>query len=121
MVCLLQPTNTNRERETDTKKMKIWWNFQFNYSGNLEVLCIKSPQKFHKIVAHKIHRAPTEFFQRHKESDSLWLLNSPEIGQKVCSENIHEPKQKEKKLFENYLTGVCRIFIMINSLQTPVK
>ena len=63
MVCLLQPTNTNRERETDTKKMKIWWNSQFNYSGNLEVLCIKSPKKFHKILAHKIHRAPTEFFR----------------------------------------------------------
>ena len=26
--------------------MKIWSNFQFNYIGQLEVLCIKSPKKF---------------------------------------------------------------------------
>ena len=37
-------------------------------------------------------------------------------GQMVCLEKIHQPKPKEKELFENYLTGVCRIFIMINSL-----
>ena len=42
--------------------MKIWWNFQFNYSGKLEVLCIKSPKKVHKILVHKIQQAPTEFF-----------------------------------------------------------
>ena len=71
-------------KETDTEKMKIWWNFQFNCSGKLEVLCIKSPKKFHKILAHKIHQAPNEFFLRHCESECLWLLNSPETGKKVC-------------------------------------
>ena len=45
-----------------TDKMKIWWNFQFNYSGKLEVLCIKSPKKFHKMLAHKIHQAGLSFF-----------------------------------------------------------
>ena len=88
--------------------MKILWNFQFNYSGKLEVLCIKSPKKFHKILAHKIHQAPNEFFFRHYcESDCLWLLNSPETGKMVCLEKIHQPKPKERKLFENYLTGAC--------------
>ena len=41
---------------------------------------------------------------------------SPETGKKVCLEKIHQPKSKEIKLYENYLTGVCKIFIMINSL-----
>ena len=86
--------------------MKIWWNFQSNYSGKLEVLCIKSPKKVHKILVHKIRQA----------SECLWLLNSPEIGKKVCLEKIHQPKPKERKLFENYFTGVCKIFMMINSL-----
>ena len=45
--------------------MKIWWNCQFNYSGKLEILCIKTPKKSHKILAHKIHQAATEFFVRH--------------------------------------------------------
>ena len=67
----------NRHRENE-----IWWNFQFNYSGKLEVLCIKSPKKFHKILVHKIHQAPTEFFLRHCESECLWLLNSPEAGKR---------------------------------------
>ena len=96
--------------------MKIRWNFQFNYSGKLEVLCVKSPKKVHKILVHKIQQALTEFFLRHCESECLWLLNSPETGKKVCLEKIHQPKPKESKLiFENYFTGVCKIFIMINS------
>ena len=96
--------------------MKIWWNFQFNYSGKLEVVCIKSPKKFHKILVHKIHQASTEFFLRHCESECLWLLNLPETGKKVCLEKIHQPKLKERTLFENYLTDVSEKFIMINSL-----
>ena len=47
---------------SDTEKKKIWWNFQFNYSGKLKVLCIKSGEKIHKILTHKIQQAPTEFF-----------------------------------------------------------
>ena len=70
----------------------------------------------HKILVHKIQQAPTEFFLRHCESECLWLLNSPETGKKVCLEKIHQPKPKERKLFENYFTDVCKIFIMINSL-----
>ena len=31
-------------------------------------------------------------------------------------EKIHQPKPKERKLFENYLTDICKIFVMINSL-----
>ena len=96
--------------------MTIWWNFQFNYSGKLEVLCIKLLRKFHNILVHKIQQAQTELFLRHCESECLWFLNSPETGKKVCSEKIHQPKPKERKLFENYFTGVCKIFIMINSL-----
>ena len=96
--------------------MKIRCNFQFNYSGKLAVLCIKSPKKVHKILVHKIQQALAEFFLRHCESECLWLLNSPETGKKVCLEKIHQPKPKESKLiFENYFTGVCKIFIMINS------
>ena len=72
-------------------------------------------KNFTKILAHKIHQAPTEFFLRHCESGCLWLLNSSETGKKVCLEKIHQPTPKEK-VFENYLTGVCKIFIMINSL-----
>ena len=33
-----------------------------------------------------------------RESERLWLLNSPETGKKVCSERIHQPKPKERKL-----------------------
>ena len=97
--------------------MKIWWNFQFTYSGKLEFLCIKSPKKFHKILVHKIQEAPTELFLRHREC--LWFLNSPKTGKKVCLEKIHQPKLKERMLSENYFTGVCKIFIMINSLSLP--
>ena len=43
-------------------------------------------------------------------------LNSTEKGKKVCLEKIDQPKPNERKLFENYLTGICKIFIMINSL-----
>ena len=82
--------------------MKIWWNFQFNYSDKPEVLCIKSPKKFHKILAHKIHQAQTDFFLRHWESECLWLLNSPDTGKRLCAEKIDQPKPKERKLFENY-------------------
>ena len=56
--------------------------FQFNYSGKLEVLCIKSAQKIQKILAHKIRQAPTEFFLIQRESERLWLLGSPELRQK---------------------------------------
>ena len=90
--------------------MKIWRDFQFNYSDKLEVLCINSPKKFHKILAHEIHQALTESFLRHCESECLWLLNSPETGKKVCSEKIHQPKPKARNFFENYLTSVCKIF-----------
>ena len=76
----------------------------------------KVPKKFHRILAHEIHQALTEFFLRHSESECLWLLNSPETGKKVFLEKIHQPKPKERKLFENYSRGVCKIFIMINSL-----
>ena len=89
VICFQEPT-------------EIWWNCQFNYSGKLQVLCIKSPKKFHKILAREIHQAPTEFFLRHSESECLWLLNSPETGKKVFLEKIHQPKPKERKLFENY-------------------
>ena len=57
-----------------------------------------------------------EFFLRHCESQCLLLLNSPKTGKKVSLEKIHRPKPKERKLFENYLTGVLKIFIMVNSL-----
>ena len=62
------------------------------------------------------HQAPTEFFLRHCESEHLWLLNSPKTGRKVSLEKIHQPKPKERKLFENCLTGVSKVFIMVNSL-----
>ena len=84
-------TRTNRN---------LVWNFQFSHSGKLQVLCIKLPKKFHEILAHEIHQAPTEFFLRHSESECLWLLNSPEKGKKVCLEKIHQPKPKERKLFD---------------------
>ena len=96
--------------------MKIWWNFQFNYSDKLKVLCMKSPKKFHKILVHKIHQAPTEFFLRHCESKRLCLLNSPETGKKVCLEKDSPTKAERKKLFEIYLTDICKIFILLNSL-----
>ena len=88
--------------------MKIRWNFQFNYSGKLEVLCIKSPKKVHKILVHKIQQALTELFLRHCESECLWLLNSPETGKKVCLEKIHQPKPKESKL---YLKIILLVFV----------
>ena len=72
-------TNIKRNRHRETK---IWLNFQFNYYGKLEVMCVKSPKKFHKILAHKIHQAPTESFLRHWEIECLWLLNLPETGKK---------------------------------------
>ena len=58
---------------------------------------MKSARKIHKILAHKIHQAPTDFFLRHRESECLFLLNSPEKGKKVCLERIHQPKSKERK------------------------
>ena len=43
--------------------MKIWWNFQFNYSvATGSPVHIESPKTFHKILAYKIHQAPTQFF-----------------------------------------------------------
>ena len=92
-------TNIKRNRHRETK---IWLDFQFNYNGKLEVMCVKSPKKFHKILAHKIHQAPTESFLRHWENECLWLLNLPETGKKVCLEKIHQPKLEERKLLENY-------------------
>ena len=47
-------------------------------------------------------------------------LNSPETGKKVCLEKIHQPKPKERKLFENYLTSVCKIFILIKNKQFTI-
>ena len=32
-----------------------------------------------------------------RQSERLWLLNSPEMGKKGCSERIHQPKPKERK------------------------
>ena len=93
-----------------------YWLIKFNYNGKLEVLCIQSPKKIHEILAHKIHQALSEFFLRYWENECLWLLNSPETGKKVCLEKIHQPKPKDRKSFENYLTGVCKILIMISSL-----
>ena len=62
--CLLRINKYQQKNRvlSDTKKMKICWNFQFNYSGKLEVLCRKSAQKIHNILAHEIHQTPTEFF-----------------------------------------------------------
>ena len=104
-----QQIPTEKKVLSDTEKTKIWWNFQFNYSGKLGVLCIKSAQKIHKLLAHKIHQGLTEFFMRHRESECLWLLDSPNLGQKVCLERIQQPKMKERK------------FIIMKILQTRVK
>ena len=82
---------------SDTEKMKIWWNFQFNYSCKQKVMCIKSAQKIHKMLGHKIQQAATELFLRHRESECLWFLNSPETDKRVCLEKIHQPKPKEIK------------------------
>ena len=56
--------------------------FSIQLQWQTRILCMKSPKKFHKILAHKIHQAPIEFFLRHRESECLWLLGSPELGQK---------------------------------------
>ena len=94
---------------SDTEKMKIWWNFQFNYSGKLEVLCIKSAQKILKILDQKIHQAPTEIFLIHRETECLWHLGYQNSGKKNCLERIHQPKPKERQ------------FIIMKILQTRVN
>ena len=76
----------------------LWWDFQFNYSGKLEVLCINSAAKIHKILRiHKIHQAQTEVFLRRWES--LWLLNSPEIGKKSLFRKDSPTKAEKKRIY----------------------
>ena len=78
VVCLLIINKYLQRKRVLSDTEKIWWNFQFNYSGKLEVL---SAQKIHKILAHKTHQAPSEFSETSRKW-GLWLLESPELRQK---------------------------------------
>ena len=83
--------------------MNIWWNFQFHYSGKLEVLCIKSPKKFHKILAHKIHQAPSEFFS---ETSRKWMsvaFKFTKNGQKGLFEKDSPTKAKREKIIWKFI------------------
>ena len=92
------------------EKMKIWWNFQFNY-WKLEVLCIKSPKEFHKILAHKFHQAPTEFFSETlRKSVAFMFTRNGQIG--LFRKDSPTKAERER----NYLTDVCKILITISSL-----
>ena len=109
--------------------MKIRWNFQFNYSGKLEVLCIKSPKKVHKILVHKIQQALTEFF-----SETLWKWMSVAFKftrnrkKGLFRKDSPTKAKREQVIFENYFTGKRlqdihndKQFIIIKILQTSVK
>ena len=72
-------------------------------------MCIKSAQKIHKILAHKIHEALSAFFLRHRESECLWLLNSPETGKKFAKKIFTNQREKVYH-FENFTSTGKIIF-----------
>ena len=96
--------------------MKIWWNFQFNYSGKPEVLCIKSPKKFYKILAHKIHQAPTDFFSEWMSVAFKFTRNSQNSQKVLFRKDSLTKAEREKIIWHNE-----KQFIIIKILQTPAK
>ena len=60
---------------------------------------------FNKILAHKIHQAPTEFFLRHRASECLWLLDLAELGQKSLLRKESPTLAEREKVYhyENFI------------------
>ena len=70
---------------------------------------MKSAQKIHKILTHKIHQAPTEFFLRRRESECLAFWYTRTRAKMFVQNGFTNLNPKERK------------FIIMKILQTRVN